>query len=236
MTKPQAQAPLAAATPLTPAPRRRGRPPKTQADPDEGNRRRPLIEAAARLFRTKGFDATSTRDIAAAAGMRSGSPFYHFESKNALLYVVVQEGMAFAAESQRDALARLPDGSSPREQLRNLVRQHFEVLHGPHADFIPVMLYEWRSLTSTQRQDIAATKDAYEACWTPVLDALHRQGALRADPATGRFFILGALNWSVQWFSPRGALSLDELTEQALDLFLGSPSPECRFDGSDGAL
>jgi AcrR family transcriptional regulator len=39
----------------------------------------------ARLFRRKGFDATSTRDIAAAAGMQSGSPFYHFKSKQALL-------------------------------------------------------------------------------------------------------------------------------------------------------
>ena len=67
----------------------------------------------------------------------------------------------------------------------------------------------------------AAIKAAYEACWAPALEALHRQGALKADPVTARLFILGALNWSVQWFNPRGALSLDELTEQALDLFLG---------------
>lgn len=201
--------------------RRRGRPPKAQADPDEGNRRRPLIEAAARLFRTKGFDGTSTRDIATAAGMQSGSPFYHFQSKNALLHVVVQEGMAIATDNQRNALAKLPQDASPREQLRSLVRQHFEVLHGPNADFIPVMLYEWRSLTSDQQREIAAIKDAYEACWTPVLEALHRQGKLKADPATARLFIFGALNWSVQWFNMRGAHSLDALTEQALALFLG---------------
>ena len=210
------------APPAGASPRRRGRPPKTQADPDEGNRRRPLIEAAARLFRTRGFAATSTRDIAAAAGMQSGSPFYHFESKGALLFVVVQEGMAFATQSQRDALARLPDGASAREQLKSLMRQHFEVLHGPRADFIPVMLYEWRSLSSAQREQIAAIKDAYEACWTPVLQALHRQGALQGDPSTARLFILGALNWSVQWFNPRGAHSLDDLAEQALALFLGA--------------
>ena len=222
MSKPPEPLPAAPATaPAGAPPRRRGRPPKTLADPDEGNRRRPLIEAAARLFRTRGFAATSTRDIAAAAGMQSGSPFYHFESKGALLFVVVQEGMAFATQSQRDALARLPDGASPREQLKSLVRQHFEVLHGPRADFIPVMLYEWRSLSSTQREQIAAIKDAYEACWAPALQALHLQGVLKADPGTARLFILGALNWSVQWFNPRGAYSLDDLTEQALALFLG---------------
>jgi hypothetical protein len=129
--------------------------------------------------------------------------------------------LAFATQSQRDARARLPEGASPREQLKSLVRQHFEVLHGPRADFIPVMLYEWRSLSSAQREQIAAIKDAYEACWAPALQALHRQGVLKADPATARLFILGALNWSVQWFNPRGAYSLDDLTEQALALFLG---------------
>ena len=72
-------------------PRRpRGRPRKPPEALDEGNRRQKLLRVAARLFRRKGFDATTTRDIAAAAGMRSGSPFYHFESKAALLCAVVR--------------------------------------------------------------------------------------------------------------------------------------------------
>ena len=68
---------------------RRGRPPKTAAERDEGNRRQDLIAAAARLFRTKGFDGTSTRDIAAAADMQSGSPFYFFQNKQAMLHAVM---------------------------------------------------------------------------------------------------------------------------------------------------
>ena len=206
---------------LSPEKPRRGRPPKLRTDSDEGNRRRQVIEGAARLFRAKGFDGTSTRDIAAAAGMRSGSPFYHFESKNALLYVVMEEGMAQASQSQAIALAALTPQAAPRERLRTLVRHHFEVLLGPSSDFIPVMLYEWRSLTPEQRTGIAQIKDGYEAEWTPVLEALHASGALKAEPIAARLFIFGALNWSVQWFSPRGALSLDEMTEQVLTLFVG---------------
>jgi len=201
--------------------RPRGRPRKTHSELDEGNRRRLIIEGAARLFRAKGFDAASTRDIAAAAGMRGGSPFYHFESKSALLYVVMQEGMAQAAQSQQAALDRLPADAPPHERLRALIRNHFEVLLGPNGDFIPVMLYEWRSLTPEQRQGVAQVKDVYEAQWMPVLQALHGTGVLKADPATARLFIFGALNWSVQWFSPQGSLSLDGLTAQALGLFTG---------------
>src|SRR6476620_3198761 len=88
-------------------PRRpRGRPRKTAADVSDGNRRDALLHAAARLFRRKGFDATSTRDIAAAVGMRSGSPFYHFKSKQALLFAVMEEGMRSALERQARVLAQ----------------------------------------------------------------------------------------------------------------------------------
>ena len=212
----------AALVPSTAAsPAKRGRPLKNPADADEGNRRRQLIDGAARLFRSQGFSATSTRDIAAAAGMRSGSPFYHFESKSALLYVVMEEGMEQALASQALALSALPADASARTRLHALVRHHFEVLLGPRADFIPVMLYEWRSLTPEQRLRIASIKDSYEAEWVPVLQALHASGELRADPRAARMFIFGALNWSVQWFSARGALSLDELATQALCLFVG---------------
>jgi AcrR family transcriptional regulator len=60
-----------------------------------------LLLAAAQLFRRQGFAATTTRDIAAAADMQSGSPFYHFKSKDALLYAVMEEGMRRALARQQ---------------------------------------------------------------------------------------------------------------------------------------
>ena len=204
-----------------PAARPRGRPRKAPEARDDGNRRQLIIDSAARLFRTQGFDATSTRDIAAAADMRSGSPFYHFESKNALLHAVVEEGLQRAVASQQQALQQLPAAAPPLERLAALVRHHFEVLFGPEGDFIPVMLYEWRSLTPAQRASIDRVKADYEAQWMPVLQALHGMGALQTEPALARLFILGALNWAVQWYRPDGRLSLDALTDQALRLFVG---------------
>jgi AcrR family transcriptional regulator len=205
-----------------PTRRPRGRPRKTAEELDDGNRRRKLMDGAAKLFRTQGFAATSTRDIAAAAGMHSGSPFYHFESKSALLYAVMSEGMTMATQSQQLALDALPAKATPREQLHTLIRHHFEILLGPRSSFIPVMLYEWRSLTPAQRKGIARIKDSYEATWMPVLEALAQQGALQAEPGVARLFIFGALNWAVQWFSPKKGKSLDALTDEALALFIRS--------------
>ncbi|HEU0197273.1 MAG TPA: TetR family transcriptional regulator [Nevskiaceae bacterium] len=205
----------------TPAARRRGRPRKTAQERDENPRRTELLRVAAHLFSTQGFAATTTRAIAAAAGMQSGSPFYYFASKGALLHTVMQSGMTQAQCSQAAALAALPATAPARDRLRALIRSHFEVLVGADSDFIPVMLLEWRSLTPAQQRSITQQKDAYEAAWMPVLEQLQATGRLAAQPAVARLFIFGALNWAVQWFDAGGALSLDELTDQALRLFIG---------------
>lgn len=211
--------------------RARGRPRKAVHERDDGNRRQELLRAAARLFRQQGFDATSTRDIATAAGMRSGSPFYHFENKEALLAAVMQEGMQSALQRQAAAMdtavaqaAAQGHTLSARECLQVLVRSHFEVLLGPDSDFIPVMLYEWRSLSAAQRSEVNRLKDGYEAVWVPVLKALHASGELQGEPGLARMMLFGALNWSVQWYDPARQATLDDLTQSVLQLFLKTTS------------
>src|SRR4051812_46858834 len=212
---------IAPAARPVPAKRPRGRPRKTLDERDDGNRRHALIVGAARLFRRKGFDGTSTRDIAAAAGMQSGSPFYHFRSKQALLFAVMEEGMRNAVERQQQAIAAAGMATlPPPQQLRLLVRHHFEVLLGAGSDFIPVMLYEARSVSPRQRSALAQLQGTYEKAWIPVLQALHAAGRLRADVRLARLLMFGALNWSVQWYGRRRGATLDELTDAALALFI----------------
>ena len=204
----------------TRAKRPRGRPRKTAQDRDDGNRRSDILRSAASLFRRKGFHATSTRDIAAAVGMRSGSPFYHFESKGALLYAVMEEGMRFAIEQQGQVLQAAGSLADAAGRLRALVRNHFDILLGPGSDFIPVMLYESRSITARQRATLAQLQSEYEAPWMPVLGDLHAGGQLRTEVKLARLLMFGALNWSVQWYDRRKGASLDQLTEAAISLFI----------------
>jgi AcrR family transcriptional regulator len=201
--------------------RGRGRPPKSLEERNEGARRVELVRIAASQFRLRGFHGTSTRDIAAAAGMQPGSLFYFFESKEAMLHAVMKDGMAQATASQNAALGALTPRANSIQKLRVLVRNHLQILVGPGSDFIPVMLYEWRLLSEAQRLEVSGQKDDYEAQWMPVLQALHHTGRLKARPEIARLLIFGALNWTAQWFSDRGSLTLDALTEQSLALFIG---------------
>ena len=186
------------------------------------NRRADLIRVAARLFREKGFDGTTIRDIAHAVGMRSGSPFYHFANKHELLMAVMEEGLRIGLDRTEAVLAEA--ALSPRERLQRLVRTHYGILHDTGSDFIPVMLYDWRSLPAQYKRRIIELKDGYDAIWQRTLDDLHAQGLLRADAKLARLMILGAINFSATWYraKPRraGRVTLDELAAQTVALVL----------------
>jgi AcrR family transcriptional regulator len=186
------------------------------------NRRAELIRVAARLFREKGFNGTTTRDIADAVGMRSGSPFYHFANKHELLMAVMEEGLRLGLDRIAAALADTTMTST--ERFQTLVRTHYGILHDTGSDFIPVMLHDWHTLPAQYKRSIIDLKDRYDAIWQRTLDELHAQGLLRADAKLARLMILGAINFSVTWYraKPRSAkhVGLDALAAQTVALVL----------------
>jgi len=184
---------------------------------DEGNRRAELIRAAGHLFREKGYDATTIRDIAAAVGMRSGSPFYHFKSKQEMLKAVVLEGMLSALESIEAVAARK---LGPRETFQALIRAHLDTILRSGGDFAPVLLHEWRSLSDESRAEIVATKDRYEGIWQETLSDLKKAGCIRDDSSLARLLIFGSINWTAQWYRPDGKLSIDKLARRTAAFFL----------------
>lgn len=198
---------------------------------EEGSRRAELVNAAARLFREKGFDATTIRDIAGAVGMGSGSPFCHFRSKQHILGNIVLEGMQSVLADTEALVARRMSGP---DRFRAMVSLHLDVLHRPGNDFVAVMLYEWRALSPEIRDELVSLMDRYEILWHDCLRRLRRAGHLAGDDLQLlRQMILGAMNWSVRWFRHGGKLSVGELAEQTANLFLGLPAkmPEPARDG-----
>lgn len=99
------------------------RPRKTPQERNEGNRRLDIVKAAAKLFRRNGFNGTSTRDIACAVSMHSGSLFCHCKRKDAPLDEVMHEGMRSALARQTIVLRAEHDAATT---LRQLIRSHFD--------------------------------------------------------------------------------------------------------------
>lgn len=198
---------------------------------DEANRRQALIRVSARLFREKGFEATTVRDIAAAVGMRSGSPFYHFANKQEILKAVMEEGLRQGLERTVDALRAAP---TPQARFRVLVRTHYGILHDEGSEFIAVLLYDWRSLPDDHKQDIIAVKDGYDRLWQDNLAELLSLGLIGAnsghdphaarDAKITRLMIMGAINFTVTWYRQshhgQGSMDLDALAERTVRFFM----------------
>ncbi len=201
---------------------------------DEANRRDALVRASAKLFREKGFKATTVRDIAAAVGMRSGSPFYHFANKEEILKAVMEQGLVQGLELTTHALAQ---AKTAVDEFRALVQTHYGILHHPGSDFIAVMIYEWRHLPDKHKRDIVALKDRYDGLWHHTLTRLIQQGllggpthgttAIAGEEKVARLMVLGAINYSVTWFKEQHPGSqgwtLDQLCERTVAFFLRSP-------------
>lgn len=184
---------------------------------NESNRREELLRVSARLFREKGFDGTTIRDISTAAGMHSGSPFYHFKTKQDILLAVMEQGLAEGLR-KTEAVIALP--LPPEQRLVRLIRSHLGTILEEGNDFIPVLLYDWRSLSPANRRRVVALKDRYDALWQKLIDELQAAGHLGGDAQLARLLLLGAVNWSGTWFRRGGRLSLDEVAESAAALFL----------------
>jgi AcrR family transcriptional regulator len=204
-----------------PAPRKRGRPIQSGSE----SLRRNLIEKSAALFREKGYDNTTVRDIAAAAGVQAGSWFYHFKSKQDILVAVVEQGMA---QSLADIEAISAQTMTPRAAFTRLVQVHLHTLLAPDHDFIAVLLYEWRSLDQPARARIIKLKDRYEAIWDEVIAGLHASGDWAMPGKYDRLLMFGALNWTAQWFKPGAGGDLDELARQAVAFILRTPDVKVR--------
>ena len=187
---------------------------------DEVGRRGQILRESARLFREKGFDGTSVRDIAAATGLQSGSWVYHFKTKQDILAAVMEEGLQQALE-RIEAIGH--QRLAPRARFRALLRTHIDTLLGPGQDFIPVLLYEWRSLEAAARPRIVELQRRYEAVWDAVIAALQQSGEWTQPTRLDRLFMFGALNWIAHWYRPGGALDAAQLAREAERFFLRTP-------------
>lgn len=184
-------------------------------DPDSA--RGKLLQTAAHLFRSKGYERTTVRDLASAVGIQSGSIFHHFKSKDEILRAVMEETILYNTALMRAALA---DARDPREQVLSLIRCELQSIMGGTGEAMGVLVYEWRSLNADSQAHILRLRDLYEQIWLDVLCAARDAGCFRADPFVLRRFLTGALSWTTTWFRQDGKITLDQLAEEALALVI----------------
>lgn len=186
------------------------------------------MAAATRLFRERGFHATSMQDLAETLGMNRGSLYHYVVSKDELLWLIVVR--AFDRLEAR-VVPILESGGSPIDRIRGAVHEHLRVA-ADHADELSLIQIELRSLSPERRGLMVERRDAYEGLWRAAIADGIADGSLRPfDVRLAGIGILSACNWFTQWYRASGLLTVDDVAERFCDLFLAGLAPR---PGSDG--
>lgn len=177
-----------------------------------------VLRAAAHLFRVKGYEGTTVREIAAMVGIQSGSLFHHFKSKEEILFTVMKEVIEYTITKQDEAIAQV---SSYREKLKALIISELYAINGVTCDAMTVLVFEWNALSRSHQYDLLALRNAYENTWIVILRQLKEETGYVESPQVWRKLLVGAIAWTVTWFKKDGPMSLESLADSVLLMALG---------------
>ena len=182
--------------------------------------RQEILRTAARLFQQRGYDATSMNDVAAALKLSKGGLYHHFQSKDEILFEIMNHAMEITEERVVGPVRGIAD---PVERLKALIRLHIEVVLSPRDREITVMLHENHPLPPTLRKRINTRKKEYihyvEGLMAEVQRVRQAKGSV--SPRAAAFALLGMINWIYQWYKPEGNLQSHNLVPQFTEFVLG---------------
>ena len=173
----------------------------TEAEKRGSASRREILDAAARLFQKNGYGDTSLRELANAVGMKAGSLYYHFASKEQLAIEVLGTGVKGVAQAVSARLEDAGSGASPSQRVSIAIRAHLDaILNDSGYTSAHIRCFPYTP-ASVQTQLRAVRRD-YEDIWTGLIDDLLGPRCSRDEARHLRLAVLGALNWSLEWFDP----------------------------------
>jgi len=179
-------------------------------------RRLEILRAAGKQFRITGFAETGMRDIAAAADLSPANLYNYFHGKHEILFFcqdVSLDRLLAALEQARRLKA------ATAEKLRLVIASHLrcvlDEVEGSAAHLLT------SALPPRLQRSLVVKRDRYEEGVRQLIVAGTRTGEfVPCDPALAARAVLGALNWSVRWFNPDGAMTAAEIAEGFADYLI----------------
>jgi TetR/AcrR family transcriptional regulator, cholesterol catabolism regulator len=209
---------------------------RRQGEPQHvGARTQQIIDAAARVFREKGYDGATLRDIAKAAGLLPGSLYYHIRSKEELLRLIVEQPIRdLHVQLEEIVAAEAPPAQKLAQALAAQLRA-FDM----HYPYLFVHIHNVLRV-DTMHPDMQKRAKRYEEFWQQILTQGVRIGEFPADldVKVTAFALIGMCNWMHRWYRRDGRLSIEEIIQQFTRLVLAGlgRQPHDYTFGSNGYL
>jgi len=177
---------------------------------ENSSRKEQIIKTSASLFRQKGFEAASMRDLAKELGIEAASLYSHIKSKDELLITICFR----MADELLKAIDEVNDiYFNAEEKLSMAIKNHVKIITGD-MDSSTVFLREWRRLPEDKIAEFIDLRNRYEEGFTQILINGENENVFEApDKKFAVLTILSAVNWIIEWYSPKGSMTADEISE-----------------------
>lgn len=190
---------------------------RTQAA-DYDERKLAIVEQAAALFASRGFNGASVADIAERCKTSKSLIYHYYESKEDILFDVMISHVRALEAAAADALAA---NAGAEQKLRDLT-QRFMALYVGAADRHKVLLNDLGYVPKARRAEIVAVQrgliESVRKLLVEIEPALKRRDGASFSAA---MLFFGAINWTHTWYDPKGAMTPEALADMAADLTLG---------------
>ena len=179
-----------------------------------------ILDAAASLFRQRGYGAVSLRSIAQATGIKAGSIYYHFDSKDEIVTEILNAGIVAVHTEVIASVNAVPAWASADVIIRAALRGHLRTLL-EHGDYTSANVRIFGQVPPAVRDANLSVRRDYEKYLDLLLLKFQADGAIRSDVNISRFrlMLIGALNATLEWFDPAKG-SAEELADDYANAFL----------------
>ena len=174
--------------------------------------------AALRLFRDKGYHATSMRDIAAEVGINKGSLYSYIRSKEDLLIPFFERAMGLLL-AEIEAISA-DETLTATERLKRAIKAHILNVT-ENLDILTVYLSEWRQLRADSLGTVRQQRERYAALFLAIVEDGVNRGEFRAiDPRISALGMIGMCNYLFRWYRPAGRLRPEQIADELTDMLL----------------
>lgn len=200
---------------------RRAKPAGAPKNIEQPGGARQILDAAAWLLRHRGYEATTTRAIAERVGIKAGSIYHHFSSKDTIVEQVVNEGVRVVHESVTAALNALPARADPRSRLQAAITAHLRSSL-EHSDYTSACIRAFAFLPAELRKTCRLERRRYEDIWREIVVDAAKAGYIPEDVNldAARLMLLGAVNWAGEWYRPN-RVPIDQISASFARLTFG---------------
>ena len=197
------------------------------ANARQKTRRREIADAAAMIFQTYGYHATSVGDIADEAGISKPMIYHYFESKEDILVYIHELIAERLVDDNKRASVELDD---PLDRLRALCESFFVIFLDlqPH---IKTFFASFGQVGGEQRARIEARRLELSTLVEEVIADCVASGSFReVDPRVTMLLITGVFNWAPNWYNPAGSTSPSQMAEFVFDIIVKGLGQESSHD------